>query len=77
MGVQRSRDRRRASFDYRGDKQFMREQKYRFKGELRTVNEIREFQDAGEHRPYVYSKDKICVAAINEISLQKLLNGVN
>lgn len=55
----------------------MREQKYRFKGELRTVNEIREFQDADEHRPYVYSKDKICVAAINEISLQKLLNWVN
>lgn len=55
----------------------MREQKYRFKGELRTVNEIREFQDADGHRPYVYSKDKICVAAINEISLQKLLNGVN
>jgi len=55
----------------------MREQKYRFRGELRTVNEIREFQVADEHCPYVYSKDKICVVAVNEISLQKLLNGMN
>lgn len=55
----------------------MREQKFRFRGELRTVNEIREFPVVDEYRPYIYNKDKICVAAINEISLQKLLNGVN
>ena len=53
----------------------MREQKFRFRRELRTVNEIREFPVVGEYRPYIYGKDKMCVAAVNEISLQKLLNG--
>lgn len=55
----------------------MREQKFRYKGEFRTVTDIRKFPVVGEHLPYVYSNDKMCVAAINEISLQKLLNGAN
>lgn len=49
----------------------MREQKYRFNGELRTINEIKELArlDGNSRRDAV-----VRVAAIGELSLQKLVN---